>query len=113
MALHRYAHKKSGGFNEYTYVDARRNEVMVHRAVDSGTVLKVYAYADASFLVPAAGDSFKIDEQNYSTTPAERKLRWRRKQNQLFVHASNPKVAYDWLVTSGRFQSGGEDPFER
>lgn len=102
----------SGGFTEYTYVDGH-DEVMVHR--EGAKVTRVYTYRDAKFLVPAGHEKFKINPDYDDLTPAMKRLRWAAKSNSSFVHASQPKVAYEYLIDSG-FTSGGPpdeaDPYE-
>ncbi len=99
-------------YQEYTYV-AGSDEVMVDRDAQTGNVLRVYAYHDASFLVPGKPGTLKIDPC-LDLIPKVKRLRWRVGRNKMFVEASDPKAAYTFLVRH-LFQSGtgeNQDPWE-
>lgn len=107
-------HKKAKhGFSEFTYGDGR-DEALVDRDAENGDVLRVYTYHDASFLVPAGKKGTMKIAPEEAKLDVEKALRWRPGKNPLFVEASNPSVAYEYLVDNG-FESGGgdnEDPWE-
>lgn len=90
--------KYAGGFHEVTYTDGV-DEVMVHERGD--LILAVYAYRDASFL--DGGDRFPA---YLDLKPAEKRLRWKPGKNPLFLYASNPQVAWEYLQDAGFMVTG-------
>lgn len=93
--------KYANGFREVTYTDGH-DEVMVHFDRKNESVIDVYTYRDARFLV---GD--RIDPV-LDLTSQEKRLRWTAGKNPMFLHASNPNVAFKYLNDCG-FMVTGED----
>ena len=86
---------------EDTYTDGI-DEVMVRRA--GRVVIDVYAYSDAKFLV-LCEDGRKIDP-DIECSKAAHDLRWKAGQNSLFLHASDPKIAFAYLKANEYIKAG-------